>query len=230
MNILFLKKNRGARFAVFASLALSLAAGAAAVTGCGGKERGDEHAGAVADSSDLYSLYLTKDRKEKDLSFLRDDGSPLLPDQKEQFQGLKYFPPDKSYAFETVLHRLSAPATMIMATSKDRPREMLHIGWLPFMRSGTEYRLQVYMPKDTSEDKYWFIPFTDAGSGTDTYAGGRFIDIEKPASDSVFLDFNYAYNPYCAYNERYDCPIPPKENHLPFAVKAGEKLFRPASH
>jgi len=124
-----------------------------------------------------------------------------------------------------VLRRLPAQREVTIATSKDKPRIMLHIGALPFTFEGKEYALQVYAPKDTSEGNYWFVPFTDATSGGETYGGGRYIDIDDVRSDSLFLDFNYAYNPYCAYNERFDCPIPPPENALPIAIRAGERDY-----
>ena len=230
MNIRQHVKNRAVRLAVFPFLPIALLSGALALSGCSKKNSAQRGIAAVPDTSDVYAMIVTKARKTKDLSFLRDDSSPLLAEQREQFDGLKYYAPDKSFAFETVLHRLPAPEAMVMATSKDKPREMLRIGWLPFVHGGKEYRLQVYMPKDTSEEKYWFIPFTDETSGGETYGSGRFIDIDKPASDSTFLDFNYAYNPYCAYNHRYDCPIPPKENRLPIAITAGEKVFLSEPH
>jgi uncharacterized protein len=185
-----------------------------------------QNEGAAIDTSDIYSLEVQKDRKQKDLYFLTNDSAPLKATDKEEFQGLHYYPPAKEFAFATALHRLPAPEQIVMATSKNKPRNMLWIGSLPFIHQGKEYALRVYMPADTTEEKYWFIPFTDATTGLETYAAGRFIDIEHPSSDSTFLDFNYAYNPYCAYNERYDCPIPPAENRLPIAIRAGEKIFK----
>jgi uncharacterized protein (DUF1684 family) len=102
---------------------------------------------------------------------------------------------------------------------------MMHIGELPFEWDGQPYAVQVYAPKDTSEGNYWFIPFTDNTTGVESYGGGRYIDIDEVSTDSLFLDFNYAYSPYCAYNERYDCPIPPPENALPITIAAGEKTY-----
>jgi uncharacterized protein len=180
----------------------------------------------VIDSSDVYSLEVQKDRKVKDLHFLKDENTPLAAADKESFKGLHYFAPSKEFAFATVLRRLPKPEPIVMATSKNKPRNMLCIGHLPFTYQGREYALRVYMPTDTTEERYWFIPFTDATTGNETYAAGRFLDVENPRSDSTFLDFNYAYNPYCAYSERYDCPIPPAENKLPIAIRAGEKLFK----
>ena len=143
--------------------------------------------------------------------------------------GCEYFALDRDWVFLTALRPLPQPVEVVIATSKDRPRQMMHIGELPFMYDGTAYALQVYAPKDTSDGNYWFIPFTDNTSGVESYGGGRYLDIEDVAADSVFLDFNYAYSPYCAYNERYDCPIPPPENALPITIPAGEKNF-PLKH
>ena len=190
------------------------------------KQTPTKQAEYAIDSTDIYSLEVQKDRKQKDLYFLTKDSSPLPSSDKESFEGLHYYAPSKEFAFATTLRRLAKPEPIVMATSKNKPRQMLFIGHLPFTYQGTEYALRVFMPADTSEEKYWFIPFTDATAGTETYGAGRFLDIDPPASDSTFLDFNYAYNPYCAYNERYDCPIPPAENKLPIAVRAGEKLYR----
>jgi uncharacterized protein len=198
------------------------------ITSCGKNEAPKEEAPDLADS-DTYTLEVLKDRKMKDLHLVRDESSPLKDSQKENFHELDYFAPDKSYAFYTGIERLDNPEEIVIATSKDRPREMIHIGYLPFTINGNEYKLSVLEPKDKSDGNYWFIPFTDATSGKESYGGGRYIDIENPA-DSVFLDFNYAYNPYCAYNDRYDCPIPPPENKLPIAILAGEKKFSLGDH
>ncbi len=194
------------------------------VISCGKKEQQQSKEPDLS-SMGAYELELVKDRKEKDLHFIRDEASPIKPSQRELFKSLDYYPPDKRFAFYTALEPLAKPELFVIATSKDKPREMLHIGYLPFSYNGATYKLSVFAPKDTSDGNYWFVPFTDATTGKETYGGGRFIDIEDIHSDSTYLDFNYAYNPYCAYNERYDCPIPPPENKLPVAILAGEKKF-----
>ena len=206
------------------SLAVFLCGGLLLLTSCGQPDNKQDEKAAV-DSSDVYTLEVRKDRLEKDKYLLTSESSPIKASDREFFAGLSYFEVDKSFVFESVLHRLSSPAEVTIATSKDRPRLMLHLGALPFTYEGKEYAVQVYAPKDTNDGNYWFIPFTDATSGGETYGGGRYIDIDDVASDTVFLDFNYAYSPYCAYNERYDCPIPPAENALPIAIRAGERSF-----
>lgn len=206
------------------SLAVFLCGGLLLLASCGQPENKQDEKAAV-DSSDVYTLEVRKDRLEKDKYLLTSESSPIKASDMEFFAGLSYFEVDKSFVFESVLQRLPRPEEVTIATSKDRPRIMLHLGALPFTYQGKEYAVQVYAPKDTSEGNYWFIPFTDATSGGETYGGGRYLDIDDVASDTVFLDFNYAYSPYCAYNERYDCPIPPQENALPIAIRAGERSF-----
>ncbi|MBE0645264.1 MAG: DUF1684 domain-containing protein [Bacteroidetes bacterium] len=206
------------------SLAVFLFVTSLLLASCGQPDKKDETKSDAADD-DVYTLEVKKDRLEKDKYLLTAPNTPIKASDMELFAGLSYYPVDKSFVFETVLRRLAEPEEVTIATSKDRPRIMLHIGALPFTVEGKEYALQVYAPKDTTDGNYWFIPFTDKTSGEETYGGGRYIDIDDIASDSTFLDFNYAYNPYCSYNERYDCPIPPPENALPIPIPAGERNY-----
>jgi uncharacterized protein (DUF1684 family) len=213
------------RLAVFASILAFVFL----VTACGTPEKKSDDAANALQDADVYSLEVRKDRLEKDKYLLTSPNTPIKASDMEFFSGLDYFEVDRKWVFHTALRPLPEAADVIIATSQDRPRQMLHIGELPFTYDGTEYAVQVYAPKDTSDGNYWFIPFTDNTSGVETYGGGRYIDIDEVAADSVFLDFNYAYSPYCAYNERYDCPIPPPENALPITIAAGEKNY-PLSH
>lgn len=215
--------NRERPLAVFLCGTMLLAT-ALSLSSCGKPETSADD-GTAADSVDVYTLEVRKDRLVKDKYLLTSESSPIKASDREFFAGLSYYKVDKSFVFESILQRLPAPAEVTIATSQDRPRPMLHLGALPFTYDGRQLAVQVYAPKDTSDGNYWFIPFTDATSGGETYGGGRYLDIENIASDTVFLDFNYAYNPYCAYNPRFDCPIPPAENALPIAIRAGERDF-----
>ena len=225
MSISATYTNREFPLAVFLFIVILLIGALPIPTGCGNRQQDTQTGTSVADETDLYTLEVLKDRKETDLYLLQSPGSPIKASEKDLFAGLKYYPPDKSFAFLTMLRRLDKPEEVIIATSKDRPRTMYYIGDFPFSYEGSDYRLRVFQPKDTSDGNYWFIPFTDANAGGETYGAGRYIDIENTSSDSTFLDFNYAYNPYCAYNDRYDCPVPPKENRLPIKIRAGEKSY-----
>jgi hypothetical protein len=225
MKRIFLYDNREQPLAVFLFATLLLTTTLLLLASCGQPAKKQDAQSAI-DSSDVYTLEVRKDRLEKDKYLLTAPNTPIKASDMEQFKGLAYYPVDKSFVFPTVLQRLATPEEVTIATSKDRPRIMLHIGALPFTTvEGQPCTLQVYAPKDTSEGNYWFIPFIDQTNDDETYGGGRYIDIDDIASDSVFLDFNYAYNPYCAYNERYDCPIPPMENVLPVPIRAGEKNY-----
>ncbi|NOY05203.1 MAG: DUF1684 domain-containing protein [Chlorobi bacterium] len=210
---------RGAITTVFLYLAIALVFG-----GCTSKDEKEEKKNRN-EEPDLYVLEVTKDRKEKDLLLLTSDQSPLLPGDKDRFEGLAYYPVTRDYAFATVIRRYENPREFMMNTSKGIPRRMLTIGYVEFDFAGKKNRLEVYAPVDTANgEPYFFIPFTDATTGDETYGGGRYLDFSAD-TDSIMLDFNYAYNPYCAYNPGYDCPIPPAENHLDIAVRAGEKNY-----
>jgi uncharacterized protein (DUF1684 family) len=222
MQTLFRLKNREYILSVFSCLCL---AALFTFSGCGKSAENDATKSATIDDTDVYTLEVRKDRLVKDRDLLSDANSPIKASDMEFFNGLAYFPVNRDFVFFTALQPLDNPSEVTIATSKDRPRQMLHIGALPFTYEGKAYAVQVYAPKDTTDGNYWFIPFTDATSGGTTYGGGRYIDIEDVSADSLFLDFNYAYNPYCSYNERYDCPIPPPENALPIAIEAGEKEY-----
>jgi uncharacterized protein (DUF1684 family) len=220
------RTNRELALTVFL-LPLLIAAGALS-SGCSKPSKGGDTA-IAEDTSDVYVQEVKLDRKRNELHFLKDESSPLKASDRDNFPGLAYYPVSRSWAFYTALVQLAKPEEVTISTSKNKPRTMLFIGHLPFKYEGKEYRLRVFAPKDTADGNYWFVPFRDATTGTETYAGGRFIEIESIKADSVYLDFNYAFNPYCAYNDKFDCPIPPAENTLPFAVKAGEKRY-PGGH
>ena len=114
-----------------------------------------------------------------------------------------------------------------MATSTDRTPVYRRFGYIYFTIDKIQYQLTVYqniaLMKDKELKNYLFIPFRDLTSAKTAYGGGRYIDFNIPSSTNVKIDFNTAYNPYCAYSPRFYCPIPPKENSLPIAIEAGEK-------
>jgi uncharacterized protein (DUF1684 family) len=111
-----------------------------------------------------------------------------------------------------------------MPATGEKTRDYVTYAIAHFELEGKPLRLSLYKQVGTGLD-YMFIPFKDLTSGVETYGGGRFIDCETVAADSLLIDFNLAYNPYCAYNEKYSCPIPPAENHLAVRIEAGEKNY-----
>jgi len=128
--------------------------------------------------------------------------------------------------FTVQLNRYSRPKQVKLATNTGEIRRGLRYGYFDFQVSGQTCRLQVYRLEDASGSvPSLFIPFRDATSGVETYASGRYIDLQENTSGKYELDFNRAYNPYCAYNSEFSCPIPPVENTLGVAIRAGEKKY-----
>ncbi len=160
-------------------------------------------------------------RLQKDQFFATDQHSPLLPEQKTQFDGLNYYPVEEGLRFELDIEEFDDKQQIKMQTSTGDLRDFTRYGKLNFSVDGEDVSLTVY-----HNPHGFFIPFVDAQAGKETYGAGRYLDPEQTADGRLILDFNLAYNPYCAYNEFYSCPLPPAENRLPVAIKAGEKNFK----
>ena len=165
-------------------------------------------------------------RAEKDSFFRTDHNSPIPHEERSKFKGLKYFPPSIQYRVNARLARFDKPDVVMMTTSNGTTRRYLRYGKLEFQLEGGKLKLHCYKAADDAHDKSLFVPFTDETSGKETYGAGRYLDIEETGRDDYVLDFNLAYNPYCAYSENYLCPFPPRENRLPVRIQAGEKNYK----
>ena len=152
--------------------------------------------------------------------------SPLSPDAKAAFRGLRWFPPDPSYRVPGVrLERHDAPRPGRLAATGDDAVDLLEVGVLAFELRGEACALLAYEPAPgESDEPYLLMPFLDETSGTETYGAGRYLDVEPRADDAYELDFNRAYHPYCAHDDAWACILPPRENRLPVRVEAGERL------
>jgi uncharacterized protein len=148
-----------------------------------------------------------------------DPQSPRLRDYK----GLKYFPVDLSLRFELPLTPNPAPETVVIMSTRGTPRRAQRIGWFDFQIGGAPYRLEAtrLLEPGVGEEAV-SVFFRDATSGNETYPMGRYIDAQRLPDGRYLLDFNQAYNPLCAFSEHYNCPIPPRANTLPVAIRAGE--------
>lgn len=164
---------------------------------------------------------LIEARRAKDALFGGPDG-PLTPDQRTLFRGLRYYDPDPRFACTGWLERAAVPDTVRFPTSQGGFDTYLRIGRIRFHLGGAPRALALYRALD---DLHLFLPFSDESTGRTTYGAGRYLDVETAPGDSVRLDFNRAYNPYCAYNARWSCPVAPAENHLPLALAVGERSF-----
>lgn len=159
-------------------------------------------------------------RREKDDFFRTDPMSPVLPEQRQSFAGLAYFEPDETFTFAVMPEVFDEPEAVVLQTSDADTRTYERWANLPFSVDGTEVGLTLYRDP---EGGGLFLPFQDATSGDETYGAGRYLELPVLEDGRVLLDFNYAYHPFCAYNPAYSCPIPPFENRLPVAIRAGER-------
>lgn len=168
-------------------------------------------------------------QKEMNANFKDATKSPLKDKDRKVFKGLDFFPFDSLYVVNTKLTRTPDAKPFKMKTTTDRLPNYVRYGTISFELKGKQHELNIYqnidlMEKEGYED-YLFLPFLDDTNGESTYGGGRYVEARIPEGDSILINFNEAYNPYCAYNEKYSCPIVPRENYLTIEVKAGVKAF-----
>jgi uncharacterized protein len=174
-------------------------------------------------------------RKEYKQDFLKEERSPFY-NKKGDLKYLRFFKPKKKYLVNCNFTLTPDSETFDMATYSGMLKKYRQYGTLEFTFDGQTHQLAVYqsmmlLKMDGYRD-YLFLPFKDLTNGESTYGGGRYINLKTGdiKDGKIKLDFNKNYNPYCAFSEGYNCPIPPKENHLTIAIKAGEKKFAKGEH
>ncbi len=171
-------------------------------------------------------------RELRDRDFRNSQLSPLRSDYFLSFEGLKYFPVDERFAIEAAYTENTGEKHFVMSTTIGRSTKYLKVGTFNFVLEGENFALNAYQRETPGTvpaipGSPLFVPFKDLTSGKVTYGGGRYLYISLSAEKKAVLDFNMAINPSCAYgDESFSCTIPPKENYLKVAVKAGEKIYR----
>lgn len=155
--------------------------------------------------------------------------SPLTEEDRLHFKALDFFAINDTFIVEATFMRTKREKSFQMKTSTDRTPLYKKYGELYFKIDGKEFKLNVYQNVELSSRKgfedYLFLPFSDLTNGKESYIGGRYLDMKIPSNYKVIINFNKAYNPYCAYNYKYSCPIVPLENDLEIAINAGVKKF-----
>lgn len=164
-------------------------------------------------------------QEELNETYLNPETSILREEDFEHFTGLEFYPLDSKYIVEAEFIRTPDEKPFLMPTTTERLPEYVKYGEAHFAIDGQDFVLNFFKPTQSEKD-YLFLPFTDLTSGDGSYGGGRYLDFDLPEGDSIIIDFNKAYNPYCAYNPRYSCPIPPEENDLKIQIEAGVKDFQ----
>ncbi|MFD2101199.1 DUF1684 domain-containing protein [Flagellimonas iocasae] len=195
---------------------------------CGrGKKYHDETTAAEPDSPLVADIL--EFQKELNASYKDPETSPLPDRYRKDFETLDFFKPDTAYVVKAKFVRTPDAVPFLNPTTTDRKTEEVVYGIAHFTLNGKEHQLEVYQSLgllDQEEYKdYLFLPFLDETNGNETYGGGRYIDLTIPEGDTLVIDFNKAYNPYCVYNKKYSCPLVPRQNYLRTNVRAGVKDF-----
>lgn len=164
---------------------------------------------------------LSNFREAKDQFFTTHPQSPLTDDQKASFQGLKYYPEREDLKFEVDVEEFEDQTKIQLQTSTGDVQTYTRFGRFKFIVDDQEAELTIF-----ASDDHYFLPFVDSQAGEETYGAGRYLDPDRLASGKFLVDFNYAYNPYCAYNEHWSCPLPPGENRLSIPISAGERNYK----
>jgi len=188
--------------------------------------------------SEDYEAELRRNRREKDEFFGEHPQSPIPPEKRDGFEGLNYFEPDPDYRVEATVRTHAEPEPVVMETTAGPEVRYLRVATFAFELGGDgdtashsdlndeTYELGAYR-QETGESEGLFVPFRDKTTGQGTYRQGRYMELEPEGDladgEVVTLDFNLAYNPFCAYSETFSCPLPPEENWLETTVKAGER-------
>lgn len=150
--------------------------------------------------------------------------SPVPAEKRATFAPLPYYDIDPAYQVPAALKVAPGDQVLELPTSTGLRRKMKKIGTLSFTLKGQPLSLSAFVDASTNDVRSLFVPFGDLTNGTETYPGGRYLDLDRTATGIYDLDFNRAYHPFCVFNAEYDCPYPPRENRLPVAVRAGERL------
>lgn len=179
---------------------------------------GNDHAAYVSE--------MNKEREDKDRFMKTSKESPFAGDTVE-FKGLQYYPPDPKYKVIADLTPIENKKPVTLGTNDAKEQRYLEYAYAEFDLDGYHHRLLILEIIDMGPFKgTLFFAFGDETSASETYGAGRYLDLTKvPGSTTITLDFNKAYNPYCAYTEKYSCPLPPAENLLKIPISAGEKTY-----
>ena len=172
----------------------------------------------------------TEWQKEMNADYKDATKSPLKEKDRKEFKGLDFYKFDSTFVVTAKLIRTPDEKPFKMKTTTDRLPNYVKYGVVEFQLEGKSHKLDIFQNLDILEDEgyedYLFLPFLDNTNGEGSYSGGRYVEGRIPEGDSIVIDFNTAYNPYCAYNDKYSCPIVPRANYVDAYIKAGVKTFK----
>lgn len=190
---------------------------------------------SVLTFSDAFSQECSKENSQKyqqqlNKEYANPEESPLTKGDLKKFKSLDFYPIDMVYCVTAKFVRTPNEKPFAMPTTTERKPMYVKFGEVRFTLKGVACKLDIFQSLDLIKMEEYknslFLPFTDLTSGNGSYGGGRYIDLKQPEGNTIIIDFNTAYNPYCAYNHKYSCPIPPAQNDLDVEVRAGVKEYK----
>ena len=179
----------------------------------------------IKESDQSYVKRIETDRIDKN-GMMLSSSSPLRDEDKRAFEGLNYYPIDPTYKLTAKIDLINQRQPIFIPSTTGEQLKYIPFGYVTFTLKGKENKLILYQDWEEKNPNRLSLMFADKTSDIETYGGGRYMDVMFRNTNSVILDFNTAYNPYCHFNNEYSCPIPPRENILDIYIKAGEKLYK----
>lgn len=180
---------------------------------------------SVGESSDEYLERIEEERKNRN-GYMLSGASPLKEEDRRAFTNLKYYPVNEDYKILAKFTPLSRKQPIFVPTTTGESKKYIPYGYAEFELEGKPQKLILYQDWEETIPNKLSLLFADDTSGETTYGGGRYIDVMKSGANSIIIDFNTAYNPYCHFNDEYSCPLPPRENLMTVPVPVGEKLYK----
>ncbi len=179
-------------------------------------------------STESPEAYIEKieSERERQFKYIRFNiDSPLSDEQKQDFKKLNFYPIDPAYKVKALMVPVENKKVREVPLTDGTKERYIEHSWAEFELAGKQQKLLLLQSVDEPDKRNFFLAFADETSGLETYGGGRYINARQDGKNSITLDFNLAYNPYCAYNPDYACPLPPKENIMEIAIPVGEKNY-----
>jgi len=179
----------------------------------------------VGEASEEYMARIEEERKTKN-GFMLSGGSPIPKEERNSFTGLNFFPINEEFKVLAKVTPVSRKQPVFIPTTTGESKKYIPYAYAEFELKGSNHRVLLYQDWEENNPNRLSLMFADETSGDATYGGGRYIDVMKSNGNSIIIDFNSAYNPYCHFNEEWSCPIPPRENLLEVAIEAGERIYK----
>lgn len=182
----------------------------------------------IGESNESYIERIKQDRIDRN-GFMLSSSSPLKDEDKRSFEGLNYYPVDPEYKITARIELIENRQPIFITSTTGEQLKYIPFAKAFFNLQGQEHELLLYQDWEENDPNRLSLMFADETSDVETYGGGRYLDVMYRNTNSVIIDFNNAYNPYCHFNDEYSCPIPPRSNYLSIPIKAGEKLYKKIS-